>query len=873
MFDSISNNGGKHTSEKIREGNFVSQENKKLKVFISYSHADNTPEKPNVEDFKTHVAPLKTNGSIEEWYDRHLLGGDDFQEIIGQNLEKADIICLFVSAKFLASPECQNEKKIAFTLRKLKGIPVIPIILSQCAWKDDPNISHVLAYPDDGKPITSFNDPNDAWHSVYLGIKAIVEREQKIKQLSIRDEFQSFLFDTELLNKAHSQKESVSLKDIYIETELEKFDIAKKSTSTIKTTELFENLFSENRIIIAGEDQSGKTTIAKRMFCELRKLNFIPVYISGDDIKTPGKIDNILIKSLRKQYQNFDENVINLDRIVPIVDDFHLSKDKEKRIKALLNFPLCVIIIDDIFGLNFKDESLISSFITFRIKELKPSIRSELIKRWLSLNDKEIDLDTYQEIDKKVELINVTLGRNIGKGLIPAYPFFILSALITYEAFALSLNEDITSQGYCYHAFLVYYLKKRNVESDDIDTYFNFMSEFASFLRQKNQNQLNFNEFSVFMEDYSNNFNLHIKPEKLLKNLSDVVIKDGLNNFSFKYPCFYYFFVGKTLSENLDKPDVIETIKEIFNNLQNPENAYIAVFIIHHSKNVQVLNEIETISLSLFNQYDPATLSKDEMAFFDEEMHNVIRAILPSENHTPEMHREQLSKFEDDFEENHNFETNDDQVTENKEYLIDLRKAVKTVEVMGVIIRNRSGSLEKDRLRNIFLYGMNVHLRILTSLINSIKSEESQKAILDYMTIRLSQLDEKRDANKKLSEEDKRKMAQTIFWNMCFIIVYGNIFKIVNSLGSDKLIEISNQVCDEIDNPATALIKYGILMKYLKNIPVEELHRRISQKDFSLIAKRSAEMMIVGHCALHNVGYRQRQQIESTFHIERAKLT
>jgi hypothetical protein len=802
------------------------------------------------------------------------LGGDDFRKIIGQNLEKADVICLFVSVNFLASSECMNEKRKAFALRKSKGIPVIPIILSTCEWHDDHEIPNVLAYPTDGRPISSFPDKNDAWLSIYQGFKEIVERELTIKKLSINDQFKKeFLLNTDLLSKAHSQKESISLTDIYIETELEKFDLSKRNTTTIKTDELLENLFSEKHLIIAGEDQSGKTTLCKRMFCDLREHNFIPVYINGQELSGPGKISNYLLKSIHQQYENFDERVIDFERIVPIVDDFHQSRNKEKRIKDLIKFPLCIIITDEIFGINITDDTLISSFITFKINELKPSLRKLLIKRWLTAHDKEPDFDNYKEIDKKVELINTTLGRNIGKGLIPAYPFFIVSALIAYEAFAISLDQDITSQGYCYQAFLVHYLQKRNVRSDEIDMYFNFMSEFASYLYNKKQNQLSYNDFSIFLKDYTTKFVLPIEPEKLLENLSDIVIKDSLNNYQFKYPCFYYFFVGKNLSENLDKTRVMVSLKEILNNLQSPENAYIAVFLIHHSKNVKIFNEIEKISASLFNEYTPATLTKDEMSFFDNEMQNVVRALMPPDHETPEMHRDRISRIEDDFEQNRSPDVKDERTIEQEKYLIELRKAMKTVEVMGCIIRNHVGSLERDRLENLFLDGMNVHLRILTSLINPIRNEEERHAMVEFISKRLSQLDEGKEPNQKLSAEDRKKIAQQIFGNLCFIIVYGNIVKIIQSLGSDKLIDISNRVCDKIENPAASLVKFGIIMKYLKNMPDEDLERRVKQKDFSLIARRAAENLIVSHCMFHKVGYRKKMQIASKFNIEKVKLS
>ena len=61
------------------------EQNSKLKLFISYSHEDNLDEQPYIEQFKTHIALLKDNGLIEEWYDREILPGKDYQKEIDNN--------------------------------------------------------------------------------------------------------------------------------------------------------------------------------------------------------------------------------------------------------------------------------------------------------------------------------------------------------------------------------------------------------------------------------------------------------------------------------------------------------------------------------------------------------------------------------------------------------------------------------------------------------------------------------------------------------------------------------------------------------------------------------------------------------------------
>jgi hypothetical protein len=250
--------------------------NKKLKLCISYSHLD----EEHIEEFIKHIAPLKNNGLIEDWYDRKIIAGQDFQDDIDKNLENADIICLFISANFLSSNACMKEKRNALKLKKNTGIAVVPIILSACGWSDDKKLSSLLALPTDGKPITDLTDSNNAWNNVYNGLKGVIEKEIKIKQLKITEQFSSFLQNTELLAKAHSQKEKVLLEDIFVYPELAKYDDLREYEKKDSSEKLIEDFCDYSKILIAGEDQSGKTTLCKKIFIELRKKNFIPVYIS-----------------------------------------------------------------------------------------------------------------------------------------------------------------------------------------------------------------------------------------------------------------------------------------------------------------------------------------------------------------------------------------------------------------------------------------------------------------------------------------------------------------------------------------------------------------------------------------------------------------
>ena len=464
----------------------------KLKLFISYSHND----EEYIKDFIKHIAPLKTKGLIEDWYDRKIIAGKDYQDQIDNKLEDADIICLFISANFLSSNACMEEKKSAFELMKKKGIIVVPIILSPCGWLDDTELSCLLALPTDGKPTSDFKNPDTAWNNVYNELKLLINNEGKIKNLEIADDFSDFLQNTDLLSRAHSQKEKVILEDIFIYPELSKFDDLKEYDKKINANELIEDFYNYYKIIIAGENQSGKTTLCKKIFLELKKKNFIPVYIFDKQYEYHGKIENRISEAFREQYETtLLIEGIDQKRIVPIIDDFHFAKNKEKHISNLSKYRYQIIVVDDIFDLNFKDENLINSFVHFKIEELNPLLRNNLIKNWAHLTDKGMGYDAdentiYKIIDEKTELVNTTLGKIFGKGIMPAYPFFILSVISAYETFAKPLDQEITSQGYCYQAFIYMYLRKQGVKNDEIDTYINFLDEFAFLFFSKSKKEI-----------------------------------------------------------------------------------------------------------------------------------------------------------------------------------------------------------------------------------------------------------------------------------------------------------------------------------------------------------------------------------------------
>ena len=168
------------------------------------------------------------------------------------------------------------------------------------------------------------------------------------------------------------------------------------------------------------------------------------------------------------------------------------------------------------------------------------------------------------------------------------------------------------------------------------------------------------------------------------------------------------------------------------------------------------------------------------MKFFDERIDEVVQAVLPQATESAENHRNKELKRKDEIEKSHSISKKDEIESdlEDDELAIELRRSIKTVEVMGRIIKNRAGSLKKEQLESIFKEGMNVHLRVLTSFIELIKNKDSQNFVEEFIAKKLEQIiddtETEEEKKKLLANEDKlKKIARNIFWNVNFSIIYG----------------------------------------------------------------------------------------------------
>ena len=844
----------------------------KLNLFVSYSHKD----EPYIEEFEKRISKLKN--SIKLWRDREILMGENHQVKISERLKSSDIICIFLSSNFLNSKSCRQELEDAKQLKKDKEwVHLCPIILSDCDWKSKTGLKeHYLALPQDAKPMDSFSDSDreDVWIQIYKHIKEITNKELLMRKIDISKKFKDFLNNAEILTETHSQKTKLLLEDIFIHPNLSKHGDQETDNQNIISKEIVDELIQNKQILISGKDMSGKTTLCKHIFIKLREKNLIPIFLSEkNDYR--GHFKNIMEKAYKKQYDKDIISYENIDngKIVPIIDNFHLLKKKQKIIHNLLDFKYQILTSDDIFTLNVENEQYVKNYFKYKIKEFNNSLRDKLIKKWLSVGkviNHNNDENTFlKKIDQKTKQVNESLGKNvIFTGIMPSYPVFILSMLSSYEMLNKPINNPITSQGYCYEILIYASLIKQSVPYDDIDTYLNILTELSYIFFKNGKDKINETDLYKYLEEYEKKFNLTISHEKILNILykTKILLKDNFGSCYFNYPYIYYFFVAKYMSKNLSEDRIQNEVKNIIGNLHNDNNAYITIFLVHHSNDPYILKEILNVSKSLFYRFSPATLFKQDMKFFDEQIEAIVKACLPEKSINFQEEREKALEKADKIEQNK--KTIDDKP--ETELSKQLRRSIRTVETMGQIVKNRSGSLEKKKIEEILSEAIDIHLRILSSFFDIIKNSKEQQVCISYLQEKIEAIIQKK--GEKYNEEKLHKIAEKLFWNLNFYIVQGFVHIIIHSIGSDKLNGIIESVCDKKGTPISQIIKYGVNMWYCKVLPVEKVSETIGKTDFSEIAKEVTKYLVINHTQLHHFNYKELQKIQQAFHFSKKTM-
>ena len=145
--------------------------NFKSRIFLSYSHADEDLKK----ELDKYLKVLKRSSKVQVWNDRELIGGQEWDQTIMSELNKANIILLLISVDFNASDFIWEKELASAMQRHEEGTAhVVPIILRRCEWRSMP-YAKLQALPRNATPVTEYPNRDAAFTEIAVGIEKLVD--------------------------------------------------------------------------------------------------------------------------------------------------------------------------------------------------------------------------------------------------------------------------------------------------------------------------------------------------------------------------------------------------------------------------------------------------------------------------------------------------------------------------------------------------------------------------------------------------------------------------------------------------------------------------------------------------------------------------
>ena len=742
-----------------------------VRLFYSYCHKDARHR----EAMERSLAPLKREGLLKNWSDQSILPGQSISQNVREEMDRADIMVFLLSRDFIASEPCMKEWQHAKQLAQRKLLFRIPIILGDCAWRDLLAGDDIKALPTDGNPVAEFASADTAWQQVYEGVKDVIN--QLRNTFTPKSEFIEEIEKTDFLAQQH-----LKLKDIFVFPRLSSYDPQTKHGKIQEETIVNqEQLLEKKYTLIHGEEMSGKTALGRHLALSLIENSDPVLHIDLEQVSK--KYDEKIFRDTYQYQFNGDYTLWKLQNNKTLILDNLSSSPK------LIDFivfakeffdRIIVTLSSDVFNSFFRDERRLADFVEMKIEPLTHKQQEELIRKRLTLSDRNEPItDGY--VDHVEDRVNSTI---ISNRIVPRYPFYVLSILQIYEGYMPS-NMSITSYGHCYYALILAHLIKAGIRhsDNDINTCLNFAEELAfSIFQYKNKCGTSEFDFDEFVTKYKENF---VLPKSILNRLKHrdygILTEEGY----FKARYAHYYFLGSFLSKNGKKYQSV--IEKMCEESHMTSNHLTLLFVIHHTNDNQIIEDILIRTICTLDNIRPATLNHDETKKFSS-----IVAALPENILSRESVESEREKERDVRDIHEQTDPGDDMVkTEHGDPVNDCYRILKNNEILGRVLKNKYGSLERKRIGEIIETIADGGLR----LVNFVLKDEKEIA------------DCARYLHEKYPTGDINKIRNflqifSFFWTMI------NVNHIVSTINHPEIREIVDGVVHRRATPAYDLIGY-----------------------------------------------------------------
>lgn len=425
-------------------------------------------------------------------------------------------------------------------------------------------------------------------------------------QISLLEEkFKSFLVDPGI-QLYHPDKTTLVLDDIFIFPELRHHQ-----GEVINSKKLLGIKKGESKILITGDEDSGKTALVKMLFKNYMLSGYYPVYIDFQNriIQNPENIIEIIYRRYKEiyridSYQNIQKH--GKKRKVIFIDNLSESNTDYKLLGEILNFLYSTfdkVITTERLPVSFMNQSQMMRSLpniaeatqSYQILEFNKQLRTELIYKWNTIGNSE---NTNEEIvamrcEKYREIVDTFIEHN----LVTPYPLYILTIL---QSNSEADTKDFSTGSYAfYYEYLITKSLGNSLIGEKLDIYRDVLSDLSYYLFKENKQHLTLKELDSICKNY--------KCLSSSKNILDsLIIANTINKenstYRIKYKYIYHYFVARFLSNNMNLESSQTDIKQLCQNLNNDDHANIILFLTYLIDDPVIMKELLQRTKSVFSE-------------------------------------------------------------------------------------------------------------------------------------------------------------------------------------------------------------------------------------------------------------------------------
>lgn len=675
----------------------------------------------------------------------------------------------------------------------------------------------------------------------------------------------------------HSGKQDLNLSDIYVFPDLRhnEEDISKLK-DTVNSGIFRDSTLLVRGILVKGDEKAGKTSLIYQLFKHFYDNGFAPLLLSGSDLKPNEKelkhaVDQAIVTQYgRDSLVKFRQTPTN--KKILFVDDFDLLKytniqRSEILMLLRLEFGGLLITVSNLFEIDeVISKGSITSLVGFKeyaLLEFGHKLRFELIRKWTTLGNGSgrDNADVVATIDRTEKTLNSLIGRN----LVPRVPIYLLTLLQSLE---LGLSSELQNGAYgeCYRFLITGALGRAGVKPVELQEYIQFCSYLSWEFCHAKVRELDETKLSTFNDWFSKEYHRRDFRQRFDLLIHCKIIEQQGEYYSFRYPYIYYFFLGKYLSDNLEKKtEIREMVEQYCKHLYVRDYANTILFLAHHSRAPFIYEQIVDVLKGLFadkaeldfkkdtNALSELVISAPKLIFKDGDVVENRRdtAVLRDEMAIAEKENEaELVKVEED----------------GISLISKLTLLYKTIEILGQILKNQYASIsnpDKEKLLDQIFKGP---LRALKDFFDFMASDgdglvsEIERFIADDDTA--------------ITDKKRKQLARdAVFW-LVGVVSFGSIYKTAASVGSEHLREAISTLAEKNNTDAYKLIELAVKFEGQGNIPfplIKDLTKRTEGNAFS---RHILKMLVLNYLYMFktNIGDRQRLCNELDIPIARQRL-